>query len=170
MTVENVRAPLVRVGLEPRVSDLAGGGGAWGSDEYVTEVVLGTDPSAGKVVPSGSTVKVFTAGKEELSFYEKHKTMPRLAGRNLDAASVLDPVIWTVEENWVRRDASLPLSTAKVIKQRPAPGAPLKLGQAITLTVVHNYPGGDLPRAAHGRGGIHFDFDQPRFCSRTRWC
>jgi beta-lactam-binding protein with PASTA domain len=134
------------------------------SDWTKDAVVLSTSPAAGVRVPPNSTVKIVEATKAEILFFSK--PMPDLVGRRwLDAASDgMEAAYPYVEASW--REPKGREEAGTIVAQKPSPGAKLKLGQTLRVTVA-NYS------AVDSNGGSTIDVPDvnwPNVCRHTRWC
>ncbi|MEU6793128.1 hypothetical protein ABZ907_15640 [Nonomuraea wenchangensis] len=139
--------------------------------EYDEEcVVLSSVPKPGKLIKPGSDLIVKVIDLAQYRFYGKRPTMPNLVGKsdNFDDAipglKQLEVISDFVASDYEERPG-MSVLVRRVIRQKPAPGTRLRIGQRITLTYATGArsgggsPDGDLPNA-----------DWPNLCRHSRWC
>ena len=140
---------------------------AFGSSDWSAEAIaVGTSPAAGTEVRRGSTVTISEARKDEIAFFAK--PMPDLLGvRWIDvqeggreAAYPYIKSTWRKPKSWEE--------PGTIVGQNPKPGAKLKLGQLINLTVV-DWTGADSGGGELASGWTP-NVDLPNVCRRTKWC
>jgi beta-lactam-binding protein with PASTA domain len=136
-------------------------------------VIYRMSPKPGTVVQAGAKIAVKYATGDELAFYRKHKTMPKLVGwSEAKADRLFEPVRDVVDSASYKESSRVPVGKNQVIAQSPKPGRPLRIGQQIRLVIGYNYGSssgtGDLPdgnvNLPNGRRG------ESRFCSGKWWC
>ena len=108
--------------------------------EKTTCQVIKTSPKPGSPVKSErETVRLYYMTDEEIRFYRKHRTMPNVLRWDADKADrFFDPIEYFVRTN-PKQTTSVPAGKRLIIAQSPKPGARIKLGTKITLTVGYNY-------------------------------
>lgn len=158
-TMDTVREQLQSTGL---VADAATVAGA--SDWTNEAVAVSTAPAAGAQVVRGSTVKVVAATKAEVVFFAA--PMPDLKGMKwVDVASGKTEAAWPyMDATWRKPKGAEKAGT--IVGQKPAPGAALRLGQTIRVTVA-DYEAGE---PGSGSSVVVPEVDLPSVCQRTKWC
>jgi beta-lactam-binding protein with PASTA domain len=158
-TMDTVYDQLEKVGL------VASAGTPLGVSDWTDKaVVLNTTPASGTRVTPGSTVKILEATEAEIRFFSK--PMPNVVGtRWLGAASGdLEAAYFYFDATWRKpRGKEKP---GNIVAQEPKPGAKLKMGQTLHVTVADFAP---VDSKSGGNVTIP-DVNLPNLCRHTKWC
>ncbi|MER5703449.1 PASTA domain-containing protein [Micromonospora sp. NPDC002296] len=161
-TMDTVYDQLEAVGLVASATNAFGG-----SDWTADAVVVGMTPAPGTTVVRGSTVTISEATRGEIAFFSK--PMPDLRGTMwIDTASGATEAVYPyLSFTW--RDPRGKEKPGSIVAQKPAPGARIKLGTPIKLTVANLDP--IEPGAGSTRSGAwQPDVNWPNLCRHRRWC
>ncbi|MBF8191659.1 PASTA domain-containing protein [Nonomuraea sp. K274] len=161
-SLEHARVKAEAGGWDLESDSLAGGDTCPDSDACF---VYRVKPGVGELVQPGGKVEVRYVTKSERAWYRKHTRMPKVVGWTEERArKSFAPVAGAVTSE---SEESAGVPTGQVIGQSPKAGKPLKVGQAVKLTVSRG-------PSDTGAGDPDVDVDnhdgESKFCSRRKWC